>query len=277
MTRNPKNQVKILIVEDELLVAEQIASYLQNKDYNVLGIVDNGEEAVEFLSQDSPDLILMDIELNGKIDGVEAAASIQEKIYIPIIYLTKLNDIRTLNRVKATMPAAYLTKPFKNHDIRNAIEMAIYNGTMDHQKEARHEIKLNLELDIKNSDGIKHLQDRIFYRDDNGSLKVLLLNELIYLEMEDNVLTAHTIRGSYPIQTNLKQFLSRLANSSLYRIHRQYAINLNYLAQIIGINIILEFTMEETVTTKALSKQVKLPLGVSFKKDFLNFIEDRTF
>lgn len=277
MSRNPRNQVKILIVEDELLVAEQIASYLQNTEYNVLGIVDNGEDAVDFLSQDSPDLVLMDIELNGKIDGVETAAKIQEKVFIPIIYLTKLSDIRTLNRVKATMPAAYLTKPFKNHDIRNAIEMAIYNGILDHQKEARHEIKLNLELDIKNSDGIKHLQDRIFYRENNKSIRKLLLNELIYLEKTDYYLVAHTIRGSYPIQSNLKPFLSRLTNSPLYRIHRQYAINLNYMTRIVDQSIVLEYQMLDANTPGSVSKQVKLPIGVSFKKDFLRFLEDRIF
>jgi len=274
MTRNKKNQIKILIVEDELLVAEQMAEYLKSKNYTVLKILDNGEDAINFLKEDSPDLILMDIELNGKIDGIETAIKMQESIFIPIIYLSKKNDDQTLHKVKATLPAAYLTKPFKNYDLRNSIEMAIYKGDMDHQKEARHEIKLNLELGILNNDGLKQLQNRVFYREQSGGLRKLLLEEIVYLEKSGQSLTVHTISGSFEIQTTLKKFLDQIKNTLIFRIHERYAINLVFIHQIIDDQVILEF---ERTDSHQISKkeQLKIPLSSAYKDVFFQFIENQ--
>lgn len=274
MTRNQKNQIKILIVEDELLLAEQMAEYLKSTNYTVLKILDNGEDAINFLKEDSPDLILMDIELNGKMDGIETAIKMQESVFIPIIYLSKKNDDQTLHKVKVTLPAAYLTKPFKNYDLRNSIEMAIYKGDMDHQKEARHEIKLNLEIDIQNNDGLKQLQNRVFYRERNGGLRKLLLEEIVYLEKRSQSITVHTISGSFEIQTSLKKFLDQIKNTLIYRIHEQYAINLVYIHQIVDHQIILEFEKAD-LRHNFKKEQLKLPLSSDYRENFYKTIENQ--
>ena len=119
------NAIKILIVEDELIISKQLSIYLKQRNYDVIGIPRSGEQALEIVENENPDIVLMDIDLDGELDGIETAAKIHETLIIPIIYLTKFNDNRTLDRVKDTLPATYLTKPYKNHDVRNAIEMAI--------------------------------------------------------------------------------------------------------------------------------------------------------
>jgi len=272
MNCNKSNQIKIIIVEDELLVAEQIAEYLKTSNYNILGIFDTGEDVIEFLKQDSPDLILMDIELNGKMDGIETAAKLQESLYIPIIYLSKKSDDDTLNRVKITLPTAYLTKPFKNHDLRNSIEMAIYRGEIEHQKEAKHEIKLNLELDIQNDAGIKQMQNRVFYREQNGGLRRLIVDEVVYLEESNNTLTAYTINGNFEIHISLEKFLNQIKSTFLFRIHKQYAVNLFYIDRVVDQQIILEF---EKLESPSIKKRLQLPLSPDYRGGFYKTIENQ--
>ena len=99
--------------------------------YQVLGIVDNGEEAVEKAGETTPNLILMDIVLKGEMDGIEAAQEIRERYNIPIIYLTAYSDEKTLQRAKVTEPFGYVLKPFEDREIQSAIEMALYKHQME--------------------------------------------------------------------------------------------------------------------------------------------------
>ncbi len=121
-----QNMADILIVEDESIVALDIMDKLERLGYNVLAIVSSGEEAVEKVAKIQPDLILMDIVLKGKIDGIEAARRIQESFNIPIIYLTAHSDEQTLKRAKITRPFGYIIKPFTDKDLQNAIEIILY-------------------------------------------------------------------------------------------------------------------------------------------------------
>ncbi len=116
----------ILIVEDELLIAHDIKSALTKYGYNVSGIVDSGEEAIEKAVQDQPDLILMDITLTGDIDGIDAAKQIQESVDIPLIFLTASNDIETLDRAKKMEPYGYINKPVNDNEIFTNLETALY-------------------------------------------------------------------------------------------------------------------------------------------------------
>lgn len=118
-------QPKILIVEDELIVAENIARHLKQQGYEVVAIVDSGEAAIQEATQQQPDLILMDIMLQGEVDGVQATAAINAQMTLPVIYMTAYADDETLNRAKATHPYGYLVKPFKPHDLKTSIEIAL--------------------------------------------------------------------------------------------------------------------------------------------------------
>lgn len=125
------DKTRILIVEDESIVAHDIENMIRNVGYQVCGVVTSGEEAIELATATAPDLILMDIVLRGEVDGVEAAERIRERYNIPIIYLTAHTDDNTLRRAKLTAPVGYSLKPIEQKELLTVIEMALYKHQME--------------------------------------------------------------------------------------------------------------------------------------------------
>lgn len=131
--------IRILIVEDESIVAEDIQRSLENMGYSILSIVSSGEEAIEKVKENEPDLILMDIMLDGEIDGIEAADMIRSFSNIPIIFLTAYSDEKILERAKITEPFGYIIKPFKERELQINIEIALYKSEMEKRlKDSQH-------------------------------------------------------------------------------------------------------------------------------------------
>lgn len=125
------DKARILVVENESIVAMDIKASLLNLGYTVLGMATTGAEAIEKAVQTKPDLILMDIKLKGDMDGVQAAGQIRTKLDIPLIYLTAFTDECTVERAKITQPYGYLLKPFGESDLQTSIEMALYKHRME--------------------------------------------------------------------------------------------------------------------------------------------------
>ena len=124
-------ETKVLVVEDENIIALNIKSKLKKLGYSVPSIASSGEEAIKKADITFPDLILMDIMLKGDMDGVEAAEQIRDKFDIPIIYLTAFSDDKILERAKLTEPYGYILKPFKENDLRTSIEIALHKHSME--------------------------------------------------------------------------------------------------------------------------------------------------
>ncbi len=122
---------QVLIVEDERIVADDIRMSLEKLGYSVCGMVSAGEQAVEKTAKMRPDVVLMDIVLEGKMSGIEAAEVIRSRFDIPIIYLTAYSDSKTLERAKMSEPFGYVLKPFEDRDLQTTIEMALYKHKMD--------------------------------------------------------------------------------------------------------------------------------------------------
>ncbi len=123
--------VQILVVEDEDIIAEEIRIRLENLGYIISAVASSGEEAMERLGTTHPDLVLMDIQLQGGMDGVEVAERIRSRFDIPIIYLTAYADETILQRAKITEPFAYVLKPFEERKLYSAIEVALYKNKME--------------------------------------------------------------------------------------------------------------------------------------------------
>jgi len=113
--------VRILIVEDELIIAEDMSNMLSNMGYTIVGIAMDFEEAITLLNEDKPDLILLDVNLGGKKDGINLAEEINLTYNIPFIFTTSYSDTATLERAKKTNPVNYLVKPFKSEQLFTAI------------------------------------------------------------------------------------------------------------------------------------------------------------
>ena len=116
------NQKSILIVEDEVMLSTWLKMQLEDEGYLVCGCITTGEEAIEFVKETKPDVILMDINLVGEIDGIEAAEKITEKSKIPIIFMTGYEESKIYERAQKTKPVAYLTKPVEIWDLKPIFE-----------------------------------------------------------------------------------------------------------------------------------------------------------
>jgi PAS domain S-box-containing protein len=127
----PTEKIKIMIVEDELIVAKNIENHLRKIGYEVIAIVDSGEEAIARAAETKMDLVLMDIKLTGEIDGVEAARQINNRFQTPVVYLTAYADDETLQRAKVTAPFGYIIKPFESKKLHTTIEIALYKNNME--------------------------------------------------------------------------------------------------------------------------------------------------
>jgi YesN/AraC family two-component response regulator len=129
---------RILIVEDEILVVREIESHLNAMAYQVVGFALDADTALHQIAATVPDLVLMDINLQGELDGIAAAGEIHDRFQIPVIYVTAYADPGTLERAKVTHPSGYILKPFNQTDLRVAIELALFQhqAYFDHQPEA---------------------------------------------------------------------------------------------------------------------------------------------
>lgn len=124
-------KTQILVVEDESIVAKDIQMSLKDLGYAVSAVVSSGEEAIKKAEENNPDLVLMDIVLQGEMDGITAADQIRSRFNIPVIYLTAHAEKKTLERAKITEPFGYIIKPFENQELHTIIEISLYKHKME--------------------------------------------------------------------------------------------------------------------------------------------------
>ncbi|HIG55008.1 MAG TPA: hybrid sensor histidine kinase/response regulator [Candidatus Latescibacteria bacterium] len=173
---------RILIVEDENIVGLDIQKRLQRMGYEALEVLSTGQQAVEYVEREQPDLILMDIQIQGDIDGIEAARRIRERFDVPIVYLTAFSDETTLQRAKATEAFAYVLKPFKDRDLYSSIEFALY----------RHKTGVELQ---------KH-HDKLETRVEERTAELARVNEELKHEMKERQLA---VEGRALLKEQLRQ------------------------------------------------------------------------
>jgi len=121
------NEIRVIIVEDEPLIAQDIASILEGYDYSVEGIFHVPDMALHYLKSNTPDIAILDVNLNAEIDGIAIGKYILENCEFPVVYLTAYADKKTIDRAKHTKPMGYIVKPFDEKDIFTTLEIALYN------------------------------------------------------------------------------------------------------------------------------------------------------
>lgn len=240
--KNMQIPLKILIVEDEMIIAANLAMQLENIGYEILGIIPRGEDAINAIKTDKPDLVLMDINLKGELDGIETATQMQLYGSIPIIYLTANTDEAHFTRAKATNPYAFLSKPFKKLDLKHAIELAGEKFLAE-----KSEPQSNLEKFV--------LDDRIFVRHNEVMVKIII-DDIYYLEADRNYCQVFTKTNTYLLVNTLKNMEEKLPNMYFQRIHRSYIVNIKHINEV-ALNHV---TVDKTI----------LPLSKELRKDLLN-------
>ncbi len=130
------NHQKVLVVEDEAIVAADLAESLRNLGFEPVGPADSGEQAIALAGSAQPDVVLMDIMLKGTMLGTEAARIIRQQFGLPVVFLTANSDTSIVNRAMTAEPFGYILKPFEERELRINIEMAIYRRMMEREREA---------------------------------------------------------------------------------------------------------------------------------------------
>ena len=218
---------RILIVEDKAIIAEHLAATLEHAGYTVTGKISSGEEAIRQVESEAPDLILMDIHLAGKLDGIQTTEQINRRHAVPVIYLTDFHDKSTIDRAKSTRPAAYLLKPFKEQDLLVAIEIAFHNASSG--KEA-----------VPGADGharvtetLFPLRDRFFIKD-NDILVRVDIDDMLWVKADRSYFEIKTSRKVFKLVGNLNQFNKKFSHPMLMRVHRSYIVNVDKITGIRG-------------------------------------------
>ncbi len=140
--------IRVLIVEDEPLIAEDIAGFLGEIDYICAGIAYDSETAIDMLMNRHPDIALLDITIEGSMNGIEIAEIINLKYNIPFVYLTSHSDKATLDNAKKTLPYGYIVKPFNEKDLLSTLEMALFRHATEHKGTLPDLSKINYKLGI---------------------------------------------------------------------------------------------------------------------------------
>lgn len=229
--------IKILIVEDQQLIARDIEGLLIDWGYSVVGIAASGAEAVSLFKQHQPDLALVDVNIDGSMDGIDTVFQFNAIRQIPIVYLTAQADIQTVNRAKESKPSAYLLKPFDERSLQISLEMA-FNAFSNTQAPPQYQAE-NTKENTKNqaanevklgADVILQIDDALFIKQNYRFVK-LNKSEIMYLEADKNHTYIQTKQHRHVVRINLTTVMERLQHDKLVRIHRSFAVNMQHIEE----------------------------------------------
>lgn len=215
-------KLKILIVEDELIIAEDMKAMLQELQYEVTGIARDSKSAIDKLAAVVPDIALVDIQLRNNNDGIELAKIIKETYQIPVVFVSSHSDKNTLDKAKLINPEGYIVKPFEKADLYTSIELAIFNFSSSK--------KTGYETDESISDNVV-LKDSIFIRKDYMLVKIRF-DDLKWIQAEGNYLELYCTENKHLIRSTLKEFIEKLPHSTFLQVHKSFCINSKYITAI---------------------------------------------
>lgn len=245
----------ILLIEDDPVLAMDLALRLNQMGYRVLSAVDTGDKAVELFRKHIIDLTILDIGVSAAGDGIETAAQIQQIRSSPFIFLTSETDGPTIERARKTGPSAYIARPFSNITLRIAIDLALHNGPAQ-----RHDQRSLLLTDpspktlAESGQTLLHLNDVVFIKQNYRFVK-FRLGDILYIQSEGNYTDIITTAKKYTIRLVLNKVLEKLQTSDIVRNHRSYAVN---------IRRINSFSDQEIQIG-----ELTLPVGRSFRDAFV--------
>lgn len=222
-TNEVKNQkIKISITEDEALIADHLAACLEDLGYEITSICDNAKDTLAELILNKPDIMLVDINIHGEMDGVDLVTQINKLFHLPIIYLTSNSDKQTIERVKHTQPAGFILKPYTAKDLETNIEIALYKYA-EQTSQVTQETNLQEPLPV--------LNNSFFIKDKHALVKVEF-EDILYAEAMDNYSIIYTSSKKYILSQTLKLIEQKLQPHGFLRVHRSHLLNLKHISQI---------------------------------------------
>ena len=217
---------KILIVEDDPMIAESLQDILELLNHEVVGIADNAESAIKFCNEHDPELALLDIQIAGDIDGIDLAELLTDQFDFPIIFSTAFADENTLARAKKRRSFGYLVKPYGAKDVNAAIEVAM--SAFDRLKEAQGKPQMSKVVD-----------NYIFLKVDSRLIKVEI-DDLLFIEAKGDYALFKTNEKGFIVHTTMKKVQERLEEYKFVKVHRSYVVNLSKIVDIEESNLLIE-------------------------------------
>ncbi len=195
---------------------------VQEMGYEVPNVVKNSDKLLEVIDKESPDLLLLDIQLQGSKDGLAIAELLAtHENPLPVIFVTALKDNDTFTKAKKTNPYGYITKPFEKEDVKRTIDLAMNNYANWQWEKAN--------IPIWTTENV--LQEAFFVKEDKEIVKVLK-SDIMYLEVVDRFTKILTRNNSYMMRVALSNILTQLPTNIFLQVHRNFVINLNYIERI---------------------------------------------
>ncbi len=229
-------QIKIGVVEDEMVIADTICLALKKLGYEVSTTSPNYQRAIKMVEEEKPDLLLIDVNLGGGKDGIDLAEYIRSKYQMPLIFLTANSDAATVERAKKVKPNAFLVKPFNKNDLYAAIEIAVSN--------------------FSTTGTLTNPMEFIMVKDGYDFIKVFLY-EIMFIQSDQNYAVLELKNGKkLMVRSTLGEMYEKLPHEKFRKINRGTIINLQYITRIqtdkvcIGLN---EFTVSRDVREELLN------------------------
>lgn len=218
--------VKVLIVENELLIAADMKSRLAAAGFEVAGEAASAEEAFTLFQTTNPDVVLMDIDLDGEADGIEAARSIRKVSDVAIIFLTDIDNKKIISRASQVAPSAYLVKPFNERQMIASIHQALHNLSQNKPAKPEGEVVV--------SDDQYVVKDALFIRIENGHFRKLPLGDILYMEADGAYTHIMLNKEKIVFSKSLNQVHDKISQANFVRISRSHVVNMQRVDEIKG-------------------------------------------
>lgn len=207
------NKIKIAIVEDEIIIAKTIVLAIEAIGYEVVGTVGKYNEAIDMIAKSTPDLLLLDINLGTKKDGIDLAFEVKKRFGTPVIFLTANSDPATISRAKEVNPLSFLVKPFSKNDLFSAIEIGMNNFNTI----------INPRLDVPQF---------VILKVGNAFNKVFF-DDIVYLEKDKHYFDIHLISGKkLLVRYTTSEMIDLLPENQLVKINKSHIVNKRHISKI---------------------------------------------
>lgn len=215
---------RILIVEDDVSISENIEEILQLLGYVNIDIANSANQAIKEIKKRRPDMVFMDIKLKGDKDGIELGQIIQQMVDAPIVYVTSYSDPEIIERAKRTHPAGFIVKPFNTNDIHAMVEIVLYN---QRTKPAFAELASGPAMESPYL-----VTDAVYIKADNAFERVEY-TDIYYVEANGNMVTIYTKHRNFTIRKSMKDMEDKLPSNLFLRVQKSFIVQ---LAQIENFN-----------------------------------------
>lgn len=216
--------IRILIVEDNVIIADDMQSMLEEIGYEIVDNVIVYEQAEEVLKTQQVDLVLIDIILASDKTGIDLGKHIRENYDIPFIFVTSNSDRATVENAKMVKPNGYLVKPFEQQDLYTSIEIALSNFTYGTGENKSEQMPSEDDVPMSNSvlkDSIFVKKQHLYYRIQFGDIQFIKADN-VYLEV-------NTVDKKFLVRSPLKDYLEKLPKHKFYRAHKSYIVNVDHI------------------------------------------------